>query len=325
MVTLKDISKNSGYSVSTISKALNGATDIPEATREKISDIAYEMGYIRNEYAANLSRKTSKNIAIIVRTDENYNYIDEISPKISISASFTAHSIGLDPITIYDDVLQELSERELEIYLKSKKITGIILFGIDRPKQKFNFLLNNNDFKKVLIDISTYNETTSSVSIDNLTAQYLLLNNLVKKHKLKKVLYLAGHPQSFIGVERTFGVNKFMQENPDVNVTIENSYFSKELAIDIINRTNLDEIDAVICANDLVAVNVKNYLLQKNIEMLVAGFDGLRLLEYMPYNIPTVNQDHINLAKLAVEELNRLMTNEDAEGQIIWDDYTLTY
>lgn len=325
MVTLKDLSKASGYSVSTISKALNGASDIPEVTKGKISSLALEMGYIRNEYAANLSRKSSKNIAIIVRTDENYNYIDEIATKISISASLTAHAIGLDPITIYDDILKDLSEKELEIYLKSKKITGIILFGIDRPKQKFNFLLNNNDFKKVLIDISTCNEATSSVSIDNLTAQYLLLHNLVKKHKLKRILYLAGHPQSFIGVERIFGVKKFINENPDIDVIIENSYFSKELAIDVVNRTNLDDIDAIICANDLVAINVKNYLLQKHNDMLVAGFDGLRLLEYMPYKIPTVNQDHINLAKLAVEELNRLITNEDAVGHIIWDDYTLTY
>lgn len=65
-ITLKDLSSLSGFSISTISKALNGKEDISKATRSAIRSIAKENNYIPNNFAVALRKKTSKVIAIIV-------------------------------------------------------------------------------------------------------------------------------------------------------------------------------------------------------------------------------------------------------------------
>lgn len=324
MVTLKDIAKKSGYSISAVSKALNDADDITHETKIKIQTLAQKMGYVRNENAASLSSKNKKsNIAIIARTNNVYNYIDEITSKISISATLTAHKLGMDAITIYDDILENLTDIEVENYLRQKNINGLVLFGIDRPEHKFNFLVTNKEFKVVLIDVPFFNESTSAVTIDNRVAQRKIAEQLTITHNSRRILYIAGHPDSAVSTDRLLGISDFMHENTDISVKKTFGLFSEDKAIDIVKNEVLDNYDTIICANDLMAIAVKNYLLSIGIEKVVAGFDGLRLLDYLPYHIPTVKQNHVTIAKIAVEELKNLLKNNGASGQILYDDYDI--
>lgn len=66
VITLKEISRLSGYSVSTVSKALNNKLDISVNTRKLIRNIAEENNYVPNNFAVALRKRTSKVIAIIV-------------------------------------------------------------------------------------------------------------------------------------------------------------------------------------------------------------------------------------------------------------------
>ena len=45
MATIKDIANQLGISISTVSKGLNGASDISEELRQLVLDTAVEMGY----------------------------------------------------------------------------------------------------------------------------------------------------------------------------------------------------------------------------------------------------------------------------------------
>lgn len=65
-VTLKKISMLSGYSISTVSKALNNRSDISLATRKTIKEIAKKNNYIQNYNALALRKQQTKSIAIII-------------------------------------------------------------------------------------------------------------------------------------------------------------------------------------------------------------------------------------------------------------------
>ena len=67
MVTLKDIAKEAGVSVMTVSRVINGKTDkVSAETAERIDRIRKEMGYVPNLSARNLAAKTSNIISIII-------------------------------------------------------------------------------------------------------------------------------------------------------------------------------------------------------------------------------------------------------------------
>ncbi|MCK5402457.1 MAG: LacI family DNA-binding transcriptional regulator [Flavobacteriaceae bacterium] len=65
-ITIKHISKLSGFSISTVSKALNGGYDISKKTRFKIQELAASNNYIPNSAARTLRSKRTKTIAVIV-------------------------------------------------------------------------------------------------------------------------------------------------------------------------------------------------------------------------------------------------------------------
>lgn len=65
-ITLKDLSTLSGFSVSTVSKALNDKLDISSETRSVIKDIAKTYNYIPNNYAVALRKKQTKIVVVIL-------------------------------------------------------------------------------------------------------------------------------------------------------------------------------------------------------------------------------------------------------------------
>ena len=76
-VTIKQLSYLSGYSISTVSKALNNRLDISKATRETIKSIAKQHNYVPNNYAVSLRMQQTKSIAVIVPkvTEQCYSHV----------------------------------------------------------------------------------------------------------------------------------------------------------------------------------------------------------------------------------------------------------
>lgn len=68
-VTIRELSKRCGLSISTVSKALNGYTDISEATREAVTLAAKEIGYYPNSHARALKTKRSYNMGVLFTDD----------------------------------------------------------------------------------------------------------------------------------------------------------------------------------------------------------------------------------------------------------------
>lgn len=65
MVSMKEIAKKCNVSVASVSKALNGYSDISEETRKMILKTASEMGYLPNSSARTLKTKRSYNIGVM--------------------------------------------------------------------------------------------------------------------------------------------------------------------------------------------------------------------------------------------------------------------
>lgn len=76
-ITLKKISRLSGYSVSTVSKALNDKKDINVETRATILSIAKKHNYVPNYYAIALRKKQTKTLAVIIphTSDRFYGHL----------------------------------------------------------------------------------------------------------------------------------------------------------------------------------------------------------------------------------------------------------
>ncbi|MFK7831914.1 MAG: LacI family DNA-binding transcriptional regulator [Winogradskyella sp.] len=113
VVTIKQISSLSGYSISTVSKALNDKFEISTTTREKIKAIAKRHNYVPNNYAVSLRNRTTKSIAVILPkvTEECYSHAlchlqksaERLGYRILFFQSFDSKSKALNYIKKFSD------------------------------------------------------------------------------------------------------------------------------------------------------------------------------------------------------------------------------
>lgn len=66
MTTIKDIARVAGVSVTTVSRALNGYSDVNQKTKKRIEEVAKELNYSPNTVARSLVMKKSKTIGLLV-------------------------------------------------------------------------------------------------------------------------------------------------------------------------------------------------------------------------------------------------------------------
>lgn len=319
MVSIKDVAKHAGVAISTVSKVLNNYPNISEATRKKVNAAVEELNFVPNSVAAALSSKNAGRVALMIELNVTIQAIDEIAMRYISGAITKAMELNLDVITLFEFMFEDKTTEELIRYLQSQSITGIIIYGEDEDNQVLQELIASEKFKCVVIDADHVSDNISSVSIDHKKAQYDVAGVLIEETKAKKILYIHGDEDSYVTRTRLQGVEKLAKEK-EVELITKNAYFSENKAREIVMQYGKD-VDAIVCASDLMAIGAKTAMKQMQLECPICGFDGITLMGYVGQGIYTIGQNFSQISAIAMEELQRLMTG--AKGRMVEVEYSL--
>lgn len=322
MASITDVAKKAGVGVSTVSKVLNNYANISQATRDKVYHAVEELNYVPNAIASALSSKNGKRIAVVVFINNKRQAIDEINMQYLFGTFEKAQSLGLEIVTVFSSVFENMSKVELYQYFKSLRVQSIIVYGLSKEHEQFKQLIIDDTLKMVIVDAPHVGVNTSYVMVDHLRAQYdiaklMILNN---ETKVNKVLYLAGRRDGYVTDLRLQGVVDACEEF-GVTLNAQYSNFSESLAFQIV-KEHANDADIIICASDLMAIGATQALKEMDIFRPVCGYDGIKLLGYIGYGIKTVRQDFYDIAKHAVDAAKRLL--EGNQGEVISLDYEIT-
>lgn len=136
-ITIKEISHISGYSISTVSKALNDRYEIKESTKEKIRKIARSKNYVPNNAARALRNKRTKIIGVIVPKITN-EYFNHFLCQIQKKASKESYHIMISQS--YDEFQKE---KEAIIQMHDGMVDAVLILS--------NSKFSNGDFNKDLL------------------------------------------------------------------------------------------------------------------------------------------------------------------------------
>ena len=122
-MTIKDIAKLAGVSVSTVSRVLNERPDVSAENRQRVLSVIQEHNYIPNNSARNLVKTTSDSIGLIVKGISNPFYTNIIH---AIEAQINARGCNM--------VMQHISTQENELTVgammeRDKRLQGIVFLG----------------------------------------------------------------------------------------------------------------------------------------------------------------------------------------------------
>lgn len=319
MVSIKDVARQAGVAISTVSKVLNNYPNVSEETKRKVNQAVAELSFVPNSVAAALSSKQSGRVALLLNLSSASQAVDEINMQYMAGTIERAVELNLDVITIFNSMLRNKNLEEVIRYLQAQSITGLIIFGMSKEDKVLHKLIAAQIFKIVLVDAPMVNEATSAVWIDQAKAQYDVAKKTVLENKGKSILYLAGKKNGYVTEERLKGIRRLAEEM-ELALLIRNGEFSELQAR---NHTfkYARKKDIIVCASDLMAIGAMKALIEMDIFRPVCGFDGIVLMGYAGKQMNTVRQNFKRIASEAVTELKRLI--DGGTGKRIVLDYEL--
>lgn len=308
MVTIKDIAKKLDISISTVSKGLNGASDISEEMRQLVLDTALEMGYVSKSKKTN---NVKHKVAIIVENMdyENINQFGyEIITGFRLAATDHQYEVSIIPVDLY---LQ--STQTYESLMRQNGFSGAFILGFEL-NDIYIEQLEVTSFPTVLFDNYLPNRHIAYIGTDNTTGTNALIKNLYE-HGHRKIAMLNGRKNSYITKLR---YESYMNALKKYNLTIDEDLigygnFEPDTAKDYVKGFLEKGATAIICGNDLIAAGVMNELhhLGKRVpdDISVTGFDDLPIAKYLAPPLTTIRQERFTLGKLAFYLLTNLIND----------------
>jgi len=318
-ITISDIARLSGVSLSTVSRVLNNSGYVKDETRKKVEEVIRQNNFIPSAIARNLSKSQSTTIGIIV-PDITNSYFGEVIKGVSE----IAEENGLNIILFNTDNILEKEIRALNV-LKEQRIRGIIMtpgFGEEKDNFKYIDTINKLNIPIVLVSADIKFKKMSGIFVDNINAGFDATNLLLKKGH-SKIAIMTGILSSEPAAHRLLGYKKALKES---NIDIEQRYilsgdFNMKKAYELTKKLIEDEDrpTALITCSNRMTIGAIKALKEKNInipeDLAIVAFDRVALLDYLGINITYIDELPLSLGKKSMNLLLDILNNNISEKE----------
>ncbi len=321
MVTIKDIAKKAGISVTTVSRALNDYYDVSPTTKALIQSIAKEMGYVPNRSAQSLVKQKSNTLAIILSGLEKEGGKDNIVYGMLSGMYAFAETVNYE-VALFTTSTAQQKKKSYVQFCKEHNIGGAVVNGIRTDDPFFEELLHS-DLPCVLIDVFMEGKNTCNISIDNVKASQQAVEYLIKNNH-KNIAMINGRKEASVSVERQKGyINALTASGIEVkgDYLVYADYLEEtayEKTKELIKK--FPEITALFCASDMMALGsiraIKNCGLCIPQDISVVGFDNIPLSAYSTPALTTISQDFYFMGYEASRQLLKMINNEPVKKNV---------
>ena len=306
MATIKDIANRLGVSVSTVSKGLNGASDISEELRQMVLDTAVEMGYTTKR-----SKKTENRKLCIFIENMNYESIDEFGYDIVLGFKQNAfrHNWDVDIVPITPTFQ---AEEKYDTYMLKNGYCGAFLVGFALHDEWMR-QLEDTTMPTVLFDnFIANNPNVCYIGTDSYEGIGMAVNHLFKLGH-RDIAFLNGSLYSMVSDQRQEAFESSMTElgleiRPDL---MARGYYVSDSAKYHVPGFLAAGATAIVCGNDLIAKGVMEECVQRGFrvpeDISVIGFDDISLAATYNPPLTTIRQERNELGKCAYVILNSLI------------------
>lgn len=314
MPTIKDIASLTGFSVTTVSRALNGYDDVNEQTKAKIETTAEQIGYVPNILAQNLVMKKSKTIGVLVNELKRASAKDNLMFEMLCGVSDALSNSDYEFVLLSTSTAKQKNKTFLQL-CNERQLAGVIIQGLKNDDQYLAEIVDS-DVPCVLIDIPITNGTTKYVTSNQIDS----IKDAIKYlHRLghTEIAYMNGSDKAHVSAIRKQGYLEALQEIgvPEKENYIMNGEFDEDVARKTATSflINNPSVTAIFCASDVMAIGVlnaaKNLGIKVSKQLSIIGFDNIMLSQYMSPSLTTISQSPYNMATEATQLLTMMIEN----------------
>jgi len=314
-ITIKDIARALGLSISTVSKALSDSYEISEKTKKLVNEYAQKHNYSPNPIAKSLKQGHSKSIGIVVSTIDNTFFSQVISGIESL-----AYSKGYNIIITQTHESYDLETRNVK-HLIFRSVDGLLVSLSSETKDVEHLAsLQRKGLPIVFFDRVSAEIDTHKVIADNFSGAYNGTTNLIKSG-FKRIAHITSSPGLSISEERLAGYKKALKDN---GIELNEQYIKycqhggrdlNEIEAAINDLLTMDNRpDALFTASDRITTTSLALLHQLKVaipeDIALMGFTNTNLAGVLNPPLSALVQPGFEIGKIAMEMLIDLIESK---------------
>jgi LacI family transcriptional regulator len=302
MATIKDVAREAGVSIATVSRVFNDSELVSEETRDNVRAVAERMNYWPNGLARSLT--TSKTHAIgVLLPDLHGEFFSEVIRGVDLAARREGLHVLVS--SSHSDTAALLAA------LRSMRgrIDGLVVMApdVDAPEA---IRACGSDCPIVLLDPGQELEDLDTIAIANFDGAHAMIEHLIRLGH-RRIATITGPGRNIDARQRLAGYRAALRDHqidsdPALEIAGDFTEPSGYEAVGELLRLS-PRPSAVFVGNDHMAVGVLGALSDAGVsvpgEMAVTGFDDIPLARYLTPPLTTVHADAFQLGERAMHRL----------------------
>ncbi|MBN1218684.1 MAG: LacI family DNA-binding transcriptional regulator [Anaerolineae bacterium] len=313
-ITLKDIARRVGKSVTTVSRALAGYDDVSQITREEVRRVAQELGYEPNITARQLQKRRTDTLALILPTFDP-RFSDPFFSEFLAGVGNEAAREGFDLLVSTHAPGNKEDEAYLK-YIRSRRVDGFVIVRTRRQDARIATLLENN------YPFAVFGRTENSndfplVDVDSEAGIGMVVNHLIELGHTR-LAFIAAPPNLMLSHYRLKGfINTLalhgLPVDPDLIIEGDlTQRAGREAGKHLLEIANPPT--AIVASNDLMALGATATAQELGLvvgqDISITGFDDIPLAEHAHPPLTTINQPIYDIGTIVCQMLTKVIRGE---------------
>jgi LacI family transcriptional regulator len=318
-VTIRDVAREAGVSVATVSRYINKNTPVSTEVAERLQDVLNRMRYVPHAAARNLASRKTRVIGLLLNNLHNDFFVPLLN---GVEAVVRNKGYNLIIATYH-----ATSRDHMQPPIGPHNTDGLLVFS-DGLVDEDLADLHASGFPMVLVHRTPPPQVAiPSVTVENTEITRQLVEHLILSHGKQRILFLRGPLNQEDSAKREAGYKAALQANgiPVDDNLILNGDFERDIAYMVMNEF-LDckkqiAFDAVFTGDDDAAIGVLKSLHEHGIripeDVSVIGFDDLGFAPFLNPPLTTVRAPTERVGQIATERLFGLLEDHLSEEVIV--------
>ncbi|PJG60801.1 catabolite repressor/activator [Aeromonas cavernicola] len=313
---LDEIAALAGVSRTTASYVINGKADqyrISQATRDKVMAVVTAHNYQPDSRAASLRGGQTKTLGFILPDLENASYA-----KLAKRLEQGARAQGYQLLIVCSEDEPD-TEKELAQMLASRHVDALLVASCLPPEDPFYQHLHGHGIPVLAVDRAMAPDKFVTVASENQKACHDLTASLLTP-AIAHIALITALPALTISQERKAGFAQAVANHPATRYLCEGQHFSRAEGYQLIKTLHqqLGHLPhALIATSYILMEGVLDYLLAQThdhatevSQLAMATFGDDRLLDFLPFGINSLPQQHDALAHQALTLALKAITGD---------------
>ncbi|MDE5885238.1 MAG: LacI family transcriptional regulator [Oscillospiraceae bacterium] len=322
MVLMKDIAEVCGVSTATVSKALNNRDDVNPATKERVQEVARQLGYLPNAMARALKTKKTYNIGVLMvdkaQSGLKHRYFASIldSFKVSMERSgydltFISNQVGEQTCSYYEHCMY-------------RNVDGVLAACVDFHTPEVQMLLKS---KLPVVSIDYIADHSYTVVSDNQDGMRRAVAYAFSRGH-REIAYIYGEDAQVTDIRKQAFQDAMHSHHCEVRNQFlrQGKYLHTELAYQLTQELLADSKHRPTCIlypDDICAIAgmaaITDQHLEPGKDISVIGYDGDPILQMLRPSLTTIQQDVDTMGQRAAKLMLKLLRKE----QILPEEKTI--